>query len=432
MPTYKYEKMARYLRVLFALVTAVLLLTHVRSIWTSSSDSDFKHQSELSELSSYDHNNRLSNAQDEHLVTHRSVSSNVRGVAKDGFTTVAGRVPSDPEGKEDWADTLFHGQNSLTNERREFDVPLEENRPLQGTDPRSPELNRRVDTYRGLHDTNDKQLPWDQAVKVGNNLIALMNAPVECVKPSKWTNLDDLAAYGWTQAVNRVIELQEPFKAIWLALSVPLTDVRRIEWKHNKQSAHTGPEGTIYQPTGGRYNNIYCKEIIIGDFNFGPDTMGGRKSPPMVGTEIVPLKQWSDVTFLQYQEYCKQQSTIQSPVEACLKHLRGILRANVVSAKTRRIADEALQKSGKVLANWDKRATWTIDEEAAQALLATPNGQGVAWFLAQHKAQLGRKIVTEVSMFSKPEGLSGNLNLFFKIEDHPSAVEEPGHAQEER
>ena len=424
--------MARYLRVLFALVTAVLLLTHVRSMWTSSSNSDFKHQSEVSDLSSYDHNDRLSNARDEHLVTHWSVSSNVRGVAKDTFTIVAGRDPFYPEDKEDWADKLFHGQHSPTNERREFDVSLEENRLLQGTDPRSPELNRRVDTYGGLHDINDKQLLWDQAFKVGNNLIALINAPVECVKPSKWTNLDDLAAYGWTQAANRVIELQEPFKAIWSALNVPLTDVKRIEWKHNKQSARTGPRGTIYQPTGARYNNIYCKEIIIGDFNFGPDTMGGRKSPPMVGTEIVPLKQWSDVTFLQYQEYCKQQSTIQSPVEACLKQLRGILRANVVSAKTRQIADEALQKSGKVLADWDKRTTLTIDEEAAQALLATPNGQGVAWFLAQHKPQLGRKIVTEVSMFSKPEALSGNLNLFFKIEDHPSAAEEPGHAQEER
>ncbi|KAI7283495.1 hypothetical protein KC345_g2944 [Hortaea werneckii] len=431
MLAYKYGKMARHFRVLLALVTAVLFLTHVRWAWTSSSDSKFEHQSEASDLSDYDHENQLSYAQEENLATHRAASSNVLKITKDSSTTGSSRDPSYPEDNGDRPDELFHGQYSLTNKRRKFDVSLEENRVLKGTNPRSPKLNRRVDTYGGLHNTNEKQLPWDQAVKVGNNLIALINGPIECIKPSKWTNVDDLAAYGWTQAVNRAIELQEPFKSIWSALGIPLTDVRRIEWKHNKQSTHTGPEGTIYQPTGARYNNIYCKQIIIGDFNFGPDTMGGRKSPPMVGAEVVPLKQWSDVTFLQYQGYCKQQSTKTSSFEACLKDLRGVVRANFVSAKTREIANEALQKSRKELASWDNRATWSIDEEAAQALLATPNGQGVAWFLAQHKAQLGRKIVTEVSMFSKPEGLSGNFDLFFKIEDHPSAVEEPGHAQEE-
>ncbi|RMZ01279.1 hypothetical protein D0864_03496 [Hortaea werneckii] len=431
MPAYKHGKMGRHFRVLFALVTAVLLLTHVRWAWTSSSDSKFEHQPETSGLLHYDHENRLSYAQEEDLATHRAASSNVLGIAKDVSTIVLGRGPSYPEDKGNRSNKLFQGQYSLTNKRRKFDVSPGENQVLTVTNPRSAELNRRVDTYGGLHDTNDKQLPWDQAVKVGNNLIALINGPVECIKPSKWTNVDDLAAYGWTQAVNRAIELQEPFRSIWSALGIPLTDVRRIEWKHNKQSADTGPEGKIYQPTGARYNNIYCKQIIIDDFNFGPDTMGRRKSPPMVGAEIVPLKQWSDVTFLQYQEYCKQQSTTIMPFEACLKDLRGVMRANVVSAKTRDIANEALQKSGKVLASWDKRVTWTIDEEAAQALLATPNGQGVAWFLAQHKAQVGRKVVTEVSMFSKPERLSGNLNLFFKIEDHPSAAEKPGHAQEE-
>ncbi|RMZ05100.1 hypothetical protein D0860_06083 [Hortaea werneckii] len=390
----------------------------------------FEHQSEASDLLDHEHKNRLSFAQGEYLATHRAASSNVLGTAKKSSTIVLSRDPSYPEDKEDRPSKLFQGPYSLTNKKRKFDISLGEDRVLKGTDPRSPELNRRVDTYGGLHDTNDKQLPWDQAVKVGNNLIALINGPIECIKPSKWTNVDDLASYGWTQTVNRAIELQEPFQSIWSALDIPLTDVRRIEWKHNKQSTHTGPEGTIYQPTGARYNNIYCKQIIIGDFNFGPDTMGGRKSLPMVGGEIIPLKQWSDVTFLQYQEYCKQHATETLPFEACLRGLRGILRANVVSAKTREIANVALQKSGKEVASWDKRTTWTIDEEAAQALLATPNGQGVAWFLAQHKAQLGRKIVTEVSISSKPEGLSGNFNLFFKIEDHPSAVKELGHAQE--
>ncbi|GAB1735597.1 hypothetical protein NU219Hw_g4173t1 [Hortaea werneckii] len=393
--TYKYGTMARLLRVLSALIAAGLLLTHVRWFRESSPDSKSKHQSVVSGFSNYDDNNRLSSEQFMGLATHQGASNNVAGKSED--TSIAVQVRDAPysEDKKSEYEELSERQNWLTSEQSNLEVPFEETQLLQTLDTSKPDLNRRFDPQDGLRDMNDEQIPWDQAVKTGNNLIALINGPVDCVKPSHWTNIDDLAANGWTQEVNREIELKEPFKSIWSELGVPLTDVKRIEWKHTKSSAPIGPGGMIYRPTGARYQNIYSKEMIIADYNFGPDNMGGRKSPPMVASEIVPLKQWSDVAFLQYQDYCKQREPITSTFEACLRGLRGVMRANVVSAKTREVAYEALSRSGRLLRGWDHRATWAIEEESAQALLATPNGQGVGWFLAQHKPQLGHKIVTE-------------------------------------
>ncbi|KAI7023646.1 hypothetical protein KC318_g744 [Hortaea werneckii] len=426
--TSKYGTMARLLRVLSALVAAGLLLTHVRWFRASSLDSKCKHQSVVSGFSNYDHNNRLSNEQFGGLATHQGASGNLAGKFEDASIAVPVRDDPYSEDKRGGLEQLLEGQHWLTSERRNLEVSFEENGLLQALDTSNPDLYRRIDPQDGLRDMNDEQLPWDQAVKKGNHLIALVNGPVDCVGQSRWTNIDDLAANGWTQEVNRATRLKEPFKSIWSELGIPLKDVKRIEWKHTKSSAPIGPGGMIYRPTGARYQNIYCKEMIMADYNFGPDTMGGRKSPPMVAAEIVPLKQWSDVTFIQFQDYCKQHETVTSPFETCLRGLRGVVRANVVSAKTREIANEALSKSGRLLRGWDHRATWAIGEESAQALLATPNEQGVAWFLAQHKAQLGRKVVTEVSVFSDTGAAFDRMKFFFKIEDHPSAAENPGHA----
>ena len=417
--TYKYGIMARLIRVLSALVAAGLLLTHGRWLWGPSPDSKIEHQSKVSGFSDYDHNNRLSNEQFGGLATHQGASSNLAGNFEDAFIAVPVRDASYSEDKEGEHEELSEGQQWLASEQRNLEVSFEDNQLLQTLDTSKPDLKRRV----------DEQLAWDQAVRKGNILVALMNGPVDCVEQSQWTNMDDLAANGWTQEVNRATRLKEPFKSIWSELGIPRRDVKRIEWKHSKSSAPIGPEGMIYEPTGAMYENIYCKEMIIADHNFGPDHRGGEKSPPMVGSEIIPLKQWSDVTFIQYQDYCKQHETTTSTSEACLRGLRGVMRANVVGAKTREIANEALSQSGRLLRGWDHRATWAIEEESAQAILATPNGLGVAWFLAQHKAQLGHKVVTEVSVFSDTGAAFDRMNFFFKIEDHPSAAENPGHAR---
>lgn len=40
-----------------------------------------------------------------------------------------------------------------------------------------------------------------------------------------------------------------------------------------------------------------------------------------------------------------------------------------------------------------------IDDPRAKAVLGTPNGNGVAWLLGQHKKQLGVKYVDQINIF---------------------------------
>ncbi|KAL4977185.1 hypothetical protein BDW66DRAFT_133004 [Aspergillus desertorum] len=56
--------------------------------------------------------------------------------------------------------------------------------------------------------------------------------------------------------------------------------------------------------------------------------------------------------------------------------------------------------------------TFRPGSQGYYALLNTPNGFGIAWFLIQHKAKLGVKTVSEITVF----GADGERSLYFKID----------------
>ncbi|KAJ8112784.1 hypothetical protein OPT61_g4923 [Boeremia exigua] len=63
--------------------------------------------------------------------------------------------------------------------------------------------------------------------------------------------------------------------------------------------------------------------------------------------------------------------------------------------------------------------TFPMRYDAAQALLGSPNGLGVGYFLAQHKHRLGNKAVDKVTVFRPDRGMMPYL--LFWIEDAPAA-----------
>ncbi|KAL4904973.1 hypothetical protein BDW74DRAFT_178540 [Aspergillus multicolor] len=67
------------------------------------------------------------------------------------------------------------------------------------------------------------------------------------------------------------------------------------------------------------------------------------------------------------------------------------------------------------------RRTFRPGDEAYYALLYTPNGRGIEWMLIQHKAQLGVKTVSEITVF----GVENAPTLYFEIED-VSLIEQVG------
>lgn len=67
--------------------------------------------------------------------------------------------------------------------------------------------------------------------------------------------------------------------------------------------------------------------------------------------------------------------------------------------------DQALANTGTSLSHYPG-TVFSMTSDAGKAIMGTPNGGGVAWFLVDHKNQLGVKEVESVRVF-KTDGSGG-------------------------
>jgi glucokinase len=107
---------------------------------------------------------------------------------------------------------------------------------------------------------------------------------------------------------------------------------------------------------------------------------------------LPPLQNWSDVTFLQWNHL-----TAGNP--GALKY---VWRVNIFNAETYAIVKEALKRK------YDEEPStlgrlFSVDDEEGKAILGTVHGSGVAYLLAQHKEQMGLKVVKGVYVSQSPE-----------------------------
>jgi hypothetical protein len=102
------------------------------------------------------------------------------------------------------------------------------------------------------------------------------------------------------------------------------------------------------------------------------------------------------------------------------------LRSGVVNTETLFVTTNALRlKPNAPHPAWPGRDFGPQSEEFA-ALLASPNGRGVAWFLAQHKAQLGHKTISNVRVWGKED----EVFILFVFEDLSDSDESETSAEE--
>lgn len=167
--------------------------------------------------------------------------------------------------------------------------------------------------------------------------------------------------------------------------------------------------------TQADFTNVYnpSQGVIIANFNYGSayqiEEFGlTGKHPDIVPP---PLKQWSDVVFLEYQAECQAQGKD-------MKNLKYIFHIIAQNPDTEYVIEQILGE-GNEPPDWSERKIYSTDSDEGKAILATPNGNGAAWFLVQHQLQLGRKKVKDVSVFK--ETLSGDQYngpcFVFEIED---------------
>ncbi|KAK3626881.1 Mitochondrial import inner membrane translocase subunit tim8 [Elasticomyces elasticus] len=211
-----------------------------------------------------------------------------------------------------------------------------------------------------------------------------------------------------------------------LSLSMDLWEKRSYySWWHEKgdygaiqeTTSAYGPfrSGTEFRSTGGRYENVFIPEagMIICYNDFSPSYMVAQ-TPGLVLADVPPLNRHSDVLWLQWKN-----SVEWSGQNELVSNMKWIWQYQVVDKTSKEVIDTVISMPNEALQGWPGR-TYEMSEpfdsqegSIARALLGTPNGVGVAHFLCQHWAELGKKVVSKVQLW---EGRRDRHLLFYIIE----------------
>ncbi|RAL15381.1 uncharacterized protein BO97DRAFT_460918 [Aspergillus homomorphus CBS 101889] len=164
---------------------------------------------------------------------------------------------------------------------------------------------------------------------------------------------------------------------------------------------------------GAFFSNLYNTKhgIIIADNLVSPESI----SKTTHISPLIPLRHWSDVTFLVWKRLTAQAGV-------AVNSIRHIFHSTISNSDTRDIIKQVLARTGRPLGVWDRPVTFAMDSEEGRAILGTPNGSTVGFFLAQHKEELGRRRkVISVTLFAEfvhgYEGviLAQNESLYFTL-----------------
>ncbi|KAF2405068.1 hypothetical protein EJ06DRAFT_11388 [Trichodelitschia bisporula] len=131
------------------------------------------------------------------------------------------------------------------------------------------------------------------------------------------------------------------------------------------------------------------------------------------------MSRWSDFMAYQWQADAVQQAL--DP-----QGLKAVLQSDVVNGQSQDTIKYALQLTDQIIQYWDsgaehKPARFTLEQnpEAFHALIACPNGRGVAWLLTQHKETFGVREIWAIDVFHVLEEGVGEEGSEWKVERDP-------------
>jgi hypothetical protein len=104
---------------------------------------------------------------------------------------------------------------------------------------------------------------------------------------------------------------------------------------------------------------------------------------------------------------------------------------DIANTDTEEIIVRALHNVKKSISSWPG-VTFTMDTEEGMAILGSANGAVFAWFLIQHKEQLGNKWIPKVTTFVDDRGLMNRgAHLIFYVEAAPERKKDFGKIDKE-
>lgn len=149
--------------------------------------------------------------------------------------------------------------------------------------------------------------------------------------------------------------------------------------------------------------------LIIGLSLFSPAHQGQKQNPPV--TLFPELRHSSDLIWGQWKLHAED-------IGADVRSIQYYIVNAIENGETQQVLRRALDSINAMpLKKWpgDKFDVDT-DADAVKAILGTPIGQIVGYLLAQHKAELGDKVIKSVDVFG-PEESNENPSLVFHIVD---------------
>lgn len=259
-----------------------------------------------------------------------------------------------------------------------------------------------------------QELAFESTKTKGQKFLDMMQGDSESVPQSSFTR-EDLSKWGWSES-------QEPCN-IMVNYKDMLSDFgsNSTRWSEDDKEGHnvdTTMEhfkkcivgGTTYYATAGMFQIIANGEagLLVASNSLSPYTSAvDNHGLPLPEDRPLPLLQnWSDLAFLHWQSLQK----LGKPNE-----LKYVLRANIENETSTKVMSEILGYGVQYqelehkpshgcscetcrLPLWPG-VTFDAGSKEGQALIGTPNGGGVAWLLAQHKEQLGVKVIDKVTLF---------------------------------
>ncbi|KAF1848988.1 uncharacterized protein K460DRAFT_375732 [Cucurbitaria berberidis CBS 394.84] len=152
-------------------------------------------------------------------------------------------------------------------------------------------------------------------------------------------------------------------------------------------------EGKKYRATGASYTfTLSWEEGVIMSLNrISPKYAAKDRTPPVSDDEIPKLNQFSDVAWIGWDTVCRREGTD-------VKKLRYFLSVGINNEDTKAVILRALSAKGWQLSGWPGH-TFEKHWMETRAILGTPNLQGFAYFLIQHKYRLGNMFIDKLQIF---------------------------------
>ncbi|GAB1743600.1 hypothetical protein NU219Hw_g526t2 [Hortaea werneckii] len=254
-----------------------------------------------------------------------------------------------------------------------------------------------------------------------------------------WTDYGALETWGWELTQDErpgdYSHVQKQCTGVNLG---DLSAGTSIMWAHSKTTEQTtNGKQVTYHATNAEYTNVFfpAAGVIMANVNYGPSytTSHGQgvQNPWPKDAPLPKIKQWSDIVALTWLHLTTTTGGAHQPPTNLRWLFRRIIRnddtQNVIGYVCKQKKVGQARPKGVTGPPW-QAPIWpglvVRPEESAgegeffNALLATPNANGVVWLLAQHREQLGWKTVRSIRVWSDmPSSVVYSPSMLLEIGD---------------